>query len=963
MAAAPQFLLVVVVVVLVAAVGGAEARMVPVEYLYPPFNLSYFHFIDTNGVFLVSPHSNFSAAVYNAGSIASSDTQSRFFFSVVHSATRTPVWTATSPSTILESVILSLSSRGLSLFDPSSSSSSSGADSPPPAWSTPPLPRPATALRLLDTGELRLIDGENATLWSSFERPTDTLVVPGQELRVGGVPLTCSTSERDLTPGAYRLVLTRNDALLQWGPTNVTYWALSSDPAAVQDSTHDVASMVANATGLYLLAANKRDTVYRLLFSPPSSPFFSTTGNNSGGVLIVKVDPSGRLRAMTLTAGGSSSVWWSAPANDCDLPLTCGSLGICTNSGGAGNGSTTCGCPDAFSTYSSGGCAPADGSSVLPVNGTCNEENKYSSSSNYVGLGAGIGYLPNKFTVPDTSGDSLPACRDLCSANCSCLGFFYRNSSSKSCFLLHNQIGSVFRTTTTDNQQMGFIKTTLPPNSQPHRSNKNNNKLSFITIVFGIVLPTVAAVFVAFLLYAMGAHWLNKKKPPPPNQLNKKSGGGGSWFRLPAMLSYSSSSSSSSSSRRRRLGNNQKVDQEEDKEKEEEEVLIPGLPTRFTYSDLDTATDGFQWQIGCGGFGSVFRGELPDRSTVAVKRMNNSQQGQQRRREFLTEIAVIGNVHHVNLVKLRGFCAEGTAGRHNNLLVYEFMNRGSLDQSLFRRNLATVMEWPARLRVCVGAARGLAYLHAGCDRKILHCDVKPENILLDDNGAVKIADFGLAKLMTPEQSGLFTTMRGTRGYLAPEWLMNAPITDKADVYSFGMVLLEIVRGRKNSSYNNNNSKEEDDDDDEESASEGSSDSTTYNKKNRKKRSSYFPALALDLHEQGRYSELLDPRLEGRANVDEVARVIKVALCCLHEDAALRPNMTAVSAMLDGTMDVADPRVDLLRYLRMYGRGLVDVRPLPVGWMDDNRGSNTTAAASSSWSPPSCISAQQLSGPR
>ncbi|GJM95021.1 hypothetical protein PR202_ga11714 [Eleusine coracana subsp. coracana] len=811
MAAAP---LLVVVVVLVATVG-AEARMVPVEYLYPPFNLSYFHFIDTNGVFLLSPHSNFSAAVYNAGSIASSDTQSRFFFSVVHSATRTPVWTATSPSggsTILESVILSLSSRGLSLFDPPSSSSSSSG-----AWSTPPLPRPATALRLLDTGELRLIDGENATLWSSYERPTDTLV-PGQELlRVGGggVPLlTCSTSEQDLTPGAYRLVLTRNDALLQWGPTNVTYWALSSDPAAVQDSTNDVASMVANATGLYLLAANKRDTVYRLLFSLSSA---------GGGVLIVKVDPSGRLRAMTLTAGGSSSVWWSAPANDCDLPLTCGSLGICTNSGGAGNGST-CGCPDAFSTYSSGGCAPADGSSVLPVDGTCKEENKYSSS--YVGLGAGIGYLPNKFAVPDTSGDSLPACRDLCSANCSCLGFFYRNSSSKSCFLLHNQIGSVFRSTT-DNLQIGFIKTTLPPNSPPHRSNKNNNKLSFITIVFGIVLPTVAAVFVAFLLYAMAAHWLNKKKPPcPPHQLNKKSGGGGSWFRLPAMLS---SSSSSSSSRRR---GNQQVDQEDKEKDEDEEVLIPGLPTRFTYSDLDTATDGFQWQIGCGGFGSVFRGELPDRSTVAVKRMNNTQQGQ-RRREFLTEIAVIGNVHHVNLVKLRGFCAEGT-GRH--LLVYEFMNRGSLDHSLFRATLR------------------------------------------------------------------------------------------------------------------------------------SSDST-YNKKTKKmmSRSSYFPALALDLHEQGRYHELVDPRLEGRANVDEVARVVKVALCCLHEDAALRPNMTAVSAMLDGTMDVADPRVDLLRYLRMYGRGLVDVRPLPVGWMDDDtdgkRGSNTTAGASSSWSPPSCISAQQLSGPR
>jgi serine/threonine protein kinase len=332
----------------------------------------------------------------------------------------------------------------------------------------------------------------------------------------------------------------------------------------------------------------------------------------------------------------------------------------------------------------------------------------------------------------------------------------------------------------------------------------------------------------------------------------------------------------------------------------------------------------------------VFRGELPDRSTVAVKRMNGL--GTQGRREFLTEIAVIGNVHHVNLVKVRGFCAEG-AGRQ--LLVYEYMNRGSLDQTLFRTGTLE-LEWAARLRVCVGAARGLAYLHAGCDRKILHCDVKPENILLDDHGGVKIADFGLAKLMSPEQSGLFTTMRGTRGYLAPEWLMNAPITDKADVYSFGMVLLEIVRGRKNS-------KKQGEEEQHQQMASGSSASSSSDRDDTS--GGYFPALALELHEQGRYEELVDPRLEGRADVAQVERVVRVALCCLHEDAALRPSMTVVSAMLDGSMEAGEPRAELLRYLRMYGRGLVDLRKAK------------DAGASSSWSPPSCVSAQQLSGPR
>ncbi|KAL6847486.1 hypothetical protein ACP4OV_023339 [Aristida adscensionis] len=902
---APPLLLHLHLLLFLLAAAAAAARMVPVQYLYPPYNLSYFHFIDTSGVFLLSPNANFSAAVYNAGAIDSSsdDTQSRFFFSVLHSASRTPVWTATSSFTILQSVVLALSAQGLTLVDPSAAQ-----PDVVPAWSTPRLRDRVAALRLQDTGELALIDARNATLWSSLDHPTDTLL-PGQPLRLA-VPLTSSVSDKDLTPGAYRFVLTPNDALLQWATAPphgfLTYWALSSDPASVQDSNRAIASMLLNASGLYLLAANGRDTVFRLPFPAPPAP------------RILRVDPSGRLRALTLAAGAGASLptAWSAPAGDCELPLPCRSLGLCTP---GGNGSN-CGCPDAFSTYSSGGCAPADGAALPTVPGSCN-----AARYGYVGLGAGIGYLPNKFSLPDTSGDDLPACRDLCSANCSCLGFFYKNSS-RSCFLLHDRIGSVLRAGT--DVAVGFIKT-LPP---PPRA-RGSSSLSFITIVFGIVLPTVAAVFISLLLYALGRQWLRRRRPP---QQLKSGGGSGkhrSWFKLPAMLSSSRAPSVPSASE----------GGAGDGEGDEEDVLIPGLPTRFTYGELEAATDGFKWQIGAGGFGSVYRGELADRSTVAVKRMNGL--GTQGRREFLTEIAVIGNVHHVNLVKLRGFCAEGA----RQLLVYEYMNRGSLDRSLFRAAAAAALEWPARLRVCIGAARGLAYLHAGCDRKILHCDVKPENILLDDHGGVKIADFGLAKLMSPEQSGLFTTMRGTRGYLAPEWLMNAPITDKADVYSFGMVLLEIVRGRKNSKKDEQHSGD---------SSEGGGERCSSG-------SGYFPAAAVELHEQGRHGELVDPRLEGRADAEQVARVVRVALCCLHEDAAMRPNMTAVAAMLDGSMDVAEPRAELLRYLKMYGRGLVDLRPAAAGWMDDTGGKakDTTGGASSSWTPTSCVSAQQLSGPR
>jgi hypothetical protein len=572
---------------------------------------------------------------------------------------------------------------------------------------------------------------------------------------------------------------------------------------------------------------------------------------------------------------------------------------------------------------------------MLPVPAqTCHASNASSSSAAtsyvYTSLGHGIGYFGSNFAVAVTAGDALPACRDLCSANCSCLGFLYKNSS-KSCYLLHDQIGSVSRANTNGDATV-FVKTLpLPASSRGHGS--GSSALSSITIVFGIVLPTIAAVVITFLLYMLAVRWFKNRPDGGKTKRKKTHGGHGrSWFKM-QMMSLSSSRASSKAP-------SDKGDDNEDHD--DDEVLIPGLPARFTFAELETATSGFRSQIGSGGFGSVYRGELPDRTTVAVKRMNNL--GTQGRREFLTEIAVIGNVHHVNLVKLRGFCADRT---RQMMLVYEFMSRGSLDQSLFKKK--TLLEWPERVGVCVGAARGLAYLHAGCDRKILHCDVKPENILLDERGGVKIADFGLAKLLSPEQSGIFTTMRGTRGYLAPEWLTDAPVSDKADVYSFGMVLLEILRGTKNSKLLQQ---------DEEDTATGSVVSVSGSASSDGRASCYFPAVALEVHEEGgrRYAELVDPRLEGRADAAEVARVVRVALCCLHEDASLRPAMTAVAAMLDGSMEVCEPRSEQLAYLRMYGRGIGGGK-----W----KGSEFTTGdgASSSLSPPSCVSAQQLSAAR
>ncbi|KAJ1261327.1 hypothetical protein BS78_09G020900 [Paspalum vaginatum] len=209
----------------------------------------------------------------------------------------------------------------------------------------------------------------------------------------------------------------------------------------------------------------------------------------------------------------------------------------------------------------------------------------------------------------------------------------------------------------------------------------------------------------------------------------------------------------------------------------------------FRYTDLCRATKNFSERLGGGGFGSVFRGVLSDSTTIAVKRLDGARQGE---KQFRAEVSTIGMIQHINLVKFIGFCCGGD----NRLLVYEHMVNGSLDAHLFQSN-ATVLNWNARYQIALGVARGLCYLHESCRECIIHCDIKPENILLDASFVPKIADFGMAAFVGRDFSRVLTTFRGTAGYLAPEWLSGVAITPRVDVYSFGMVLLEIVSGKRN----------------------------------------------------------------------------------------------------------------------------------------------------------------------
>jgi hypothetical protein len=319
-----------------------------------------------------------------------------------------------------------------------------------------------------------------------------------------------------------------------------------------------------------------------------------------------------------------------------------------------------------------------------------------------------------------------------------------------------------------------------------------------------------------------------------------------------------------------------------------------GRLTSFKYRDLQALTKNFSDKLGGGAFGSVFRGQLPDgAAAVAVKKLEGLRQGE---KQFRAEVSTLGTIQHVNLIRLLGFCSEGADRR---LLVYEYMPNGSLDRHLFGGATAYTLSWRARHHIAIGVARGLAYLHDECRDRIIHCDVKPENILLDAGLAPKVADFGLAKLVGRDFSRVLTTMRGTVGYLAPEWIGGEAITAKADVFSYGMTLFEIVSGRRNVEHRKSEPPESS------SSGAGDHEATTF-----------FPLLAARrlVEAEGDVKALLDPELGGDANAEEVRRVCKVACWCIQDDVDARPTMAEVVKALEGLTDLETPPVP--RYLEV-----------------------------------------------
>ncbi|KAH7422131.1 hypothetical protein KP509_13G092100 [Ceratopteris richardii] len=519
------------------------------------------------------------------------------------------------------------------------------------------------------------------------------------------------------------------------------------------------------------------------------------------------LENDGNLRIYTF----SNNVWVLlivAVMEDCQLPLFCGPLGLCNNG--------HCTCPGSLQPVSNSnitqGCR-------LPSTAPACSNSSYVEAL-YQKIGEGFDYFTITY-IQSTIITELDACKSRCSEECGCTFLFFQ-SRTNTCYIFH-ELGTLQYTGKQGDAL--YVRTNgesdAPTGVSQEHGLERDTKFPLAAVI-GIVGSSVVVIVVMIATYIR----CFVRKCTPVHESN------GTSFDDNECFDYSSG------------------------------------PTKFSFQDLQQATHNFSKELGKGGFSTVYEGILADQTRVAVKVLENMEH---QRDIFHTEIAIIASIHHWNLVKLHGYCADGA----HKLLVYEFMAKGSLQNWLFQEGQDTeFLDWNTRHKIALGTARGLAYLHHGCRETIIHCDVKAENILLDENYDAKISDFGLAKLLTEKQNQMLTTMRGTRGYLAPEWRFNLPISEKSDVYSFGIVLLEIISGRKN-----------------------------YEPSEMSERR-YLAAFAFALAECNQLEELLDNRLRDSVSNDKVKETVIIALLCIQEEISLRPSMTEVVRMLEGNINVS-----------------------------------------------------------
>ncbi|KAI9112292.1 hypothetical protein K1719_016815 [Acacia pycnantha] len=692
-------------------------------------------------------------------------------------------------------------------------------------WSSETTSSWLTRLTLNDNGNLVLFEFHSQDtkniLWQSFDFPTDTLL-PGQQLK-NDTQLVASRSDTNLSSGFYKLFFDDSNVL------RLLYHRLD-----VSDAYWPTPWMLSFEAGRSTHNSNRVAVLDSLgSFISTDNYNFTTSDYNTSTQRRLKIDPDGNLRVYSLNQNDSIDQWyvsWQAIADSCHVHGICGVNSFCQYD--PSKGGKYCSCLPGYRAKNhsdwSYGCEP---------------KFEFTCDQNFLKL-PNVEFYGNDYIYKLNI--SYKICKDLCVYDCECKAFQYTFGEDVGrfrCYIKrilangHNSprfLGTTYLRLPKSNQDSFFLEEEESAHDNGDicfvkLEGDSSNGISFVKFLlwFSVALGVVEVLFISII-------WCSLIRP-------KKNS---------------------------------------DADQQVYNFLSPFRFRKFTYSELKQATKGFKEEIGRGASGIVYKGVLSDQRVVAIKKLNgNNNGGKQEEGEFMAEVSIIGRLNHMNLIEMWGYCAEGK----HRLLMYEYMERGSLAENL----KSNTLDWTKRYNIALGTARVLAYLHEECLEWILHCDIKPQNILLDSNYQPKVADFGLSKLRNRNEQNTqsFSMIRGTRGYMAPEWVFNHPITSKVDVYSYGMVVLEMITGRSPMTMKIHS------DDDEDQEGQNVRLVTWVREKKNKTTSSSCRSWV---------EQIIDPAMGSEFEVGEMQKIetlASVALKCVEEDKNGRPTMSQVVELL------------------------------------------------------------------
>ncbi|KQK05544.1 receptor-like serine/threonine-protein kinase SD1-8 [Brachypodium distachyon] len=693
-------------------------------------------------------------------------------------------------------------------------------------WSAPPaaglgLGRDCTA-RIQDDGNLVVVaaaaadggEGERVS-WQGFDHPTDTLL-PGMRVGVDfesgtNMTLTAWASPSDPSPGPVVAVMDVS------GDPEVFIW--NGDEKVWRSGPWDGVQFTgvpdtATYSGFTFRFVNSDREVTYSFHLAPGATIVSRLALNSTGLL---------QRWTWVESANKWNMYWYAPKDQCDAVSPCGANGVCDT-----NALPVCAClrgfsprqPDAWAMRENrAGCARA-----TPLD--C------ARAGNGNGTSDGFTVVPHA-KVPDTTnatvdfGASLDQCRRLCLANCSCAAYASANLSraqgQRGCVMWYGGLEDL-RVYPNFGQDL-YVRLAAADLDSISKSKKKVQVITAVTVSIGTL-----AVILALIGFFFWRRKRTKSRLPGPNK----------WSGISHSRGLQSEGTSHG-----------------------DDLELP----IFDLETIAAATDSFSTdnKLGEGGYGPVYKGKLEDGEEIAVKTLSKaSTQGLD---EFKNEVMLIAKLQHRNLVRLLGCCICG----EEKILIYEYMANKSLDFFLFDKSRSMLLNWQTRYRIIEGIARGLLYLHQDSRYRIVHRDLKTSNILLDEDMIPKISDFGMARIFGGNDSEI-NTLRvvGTYGYMAPEYAMDGVFSVKSDVFSFGVIVLEIITGTRNRgvySYSNHLN---------------------------------LLAHAWSLLNEGNSLDLVDGTLKGSFDTDEVLKCLKAGLLCVQENPEDRPLMSQVLMMLAAT---------------------------------------------------------------